>query len=1165
MAEEVYRIEIPVSVDDRSEPALSNVERKVSNFDRTVDRTQRQLERLNRTKWQLAVHVADRATAVLAAIGVRIRAFAGKTYRVTVRVLDYATRPLRMIGRMLSSTAGMLGVGLTLGGAAYGLFNMIQTAAKFEQSMANVRAVTNANAKEFASLNQRAKELGASMPFTASQVADAMGYLGMAGFTTQQILYGIGPTLLLASAGQMDLAESADIASNVLSGMRMEVSQLERVVDVMARTAATSNTNISQLGGALSYAAPAAADAGVSIEQVSAAIGVLSSSGIQGERAGTAMRMMLLQLNNASSPAAKKLKEMGLNLWDAQGAFKGIIPFMEQVESKGLRLADVANTFGTETAGAASILLNMGSSGFEAYVQQLENAQGAAELMASIQEDTLLGSVRKLSSAWEGISISLGMQAVPAMRAWIDRVSDAVSKGNGLAELVGGKINNVFAKLLDIMDSQAWNNVGVFGKLKLVWDEVVVKPFNEWWSGGGREKVVEAAAKIGSVMGGTLGSFMMGLFGISSKDVNVEGGVFVEAGSTAGRAFLESFLEAFDAGKIAAKAKEAFFNIQPTWLGGETKSGAGQALALLFDAWMLTKITKMLRGPYKATKWAIQRVRGGSAAAEVATAAAARTTATAADTATRSPWYRRWLSGSKGAATTTAAAAETAASSPWYQRWFGGSKGTTAVPSSAGPAANLPQNYQAAGKQFWNNMPLDRVHSRDEVVRMANAGQLSRFNELEQAFSATPSSKSGWWSKLFKGGGGRGLGILSRTVGKLAIPLSIGLDAANIASAESGTERNRAIGGTVGGWGGFAAGAAGGAALGSVIPGLGTAVGGLIGGILGSLGGGAIGDWIGSKGEDISRWFSSTLWPSLKDGASATWTWISDTGPQAIARGVGFAVGYIGDTLFNGEWWNEKWNGVKDWAANTWESAKDIWNNTRETIGETVFNGEWWAEKWNGVKDWAATTWESAKDIWNSARDAINDTLFNGEWWNSKWENVKGWASSAWESIKGGWGKFWDKVGGAFKEGREAGQQAAGGAKAYARGGMITRPHLGLVGEAGPEVIIPLSAAMRGRGLELWQQAGQLLGATPYAQGGFVGSTPISLDSPSLGRVGALNMRPSVNVGGIKLGDVNVTFELKSDDQNVMQTIRQNIHEIADDVGDIFAREIESRTANSVW
>jgi TP901 family phage tail tape measure protein len=1098
MAEEVYRIEIPVSVEDRSEPALSNVERKVSSFDKTVSRTRQQLDRMNRTRWQLALHVADHATRVLTAIGTRVRAMVGRTYRITVRVLDYATRPLRMIGRMVSSTAGMLGIGLTVGAAAFGLVGMIQTAAQFEQSMANVRAVTNANVQEFDALNKRAKELGASMPFTASQVADAMGYLGMAGFNTQQILDGIGPTLLLASAGQMDLAESADIASNVLSGMRMEVAQLERVVDVMAKTAATSNTNVSQLGNALSYAAPAAADANVSIEQVSAAIGLLSSSGIQGERAGTAMRMMLLQLNNASSPAAKKLKELGLNLWDAQGAFKGIVPFMEQVEQKGLRLADVANAFGTETAGAASILLNTGSAGFEEYVKQLENAQGAAELMASIQEDTLLGSMRKLSSAWEGIAISLGFQAVPAMRAWIDRVTEAISQGNGLAEIVGGKINDVFARLLDIMDSPAWQNANLFGKMKLVWDEIVVKPFEEWWNGGGRERVIEASERIGALMGGTLGSFLMGLFGITADNVDQDASVFVEAGSTAGRSFLAAFLEAFDAGEIAKKAMEAFFNIQPTWLGGNTSNGMGQALVLLLDAWLLTKVAKILKGPYDLTR-SITRKRGGGAGPDVPTAGTAASTTraatTAADATPRTPWYRRLFGGRTAAATTAATVA------------------MSTIPR--GPTANIPQNYRPAGARFWDNIPLDRVHSRDEVVRMANAGQLQRYNDLEKAFGGPVAQKTPWWQRLLPKGGGRGMGLVSRTLGRVALPLGIGLDAANIATAAPGQERNRVVGGTVGGWGGFAAGAAGGAALGSVIPGLGTAIGGLIGGIIGGLGGGAIGEWIGGQFDQLGD-IARDAWDGVKRIAGDTWNWISDTAPQAIARGIGFAVGYIGDTLFSGEWWSEKWAAVQAWSDESWQSAQETWNNVMTAIG---------------------------------------DTIFSGEWWKSKWSAVEGWASSAWESIKGGWNRFWGKVSSAFSEGKEAGQAAA----AYANGGFVNRPHLGLVGEAGPEAIIPLSARMRNRGLDLWERAGRMLGVQPYAFGGIVGAAAAPVFAP----VAPLGVSSGKGLT-INLGGIHISISVDGDGKDVIEAIREHIPEIAEEITDIIGGELDEHTSNSV-
>jgi hypothetical protein len=692
---------------------------------------------------------------------------------------------------------------------------------------------------------------------------------------------------------------------------------------------------------------------------------------------------------------------------------------------------------------------------------------------------------------------------------WLDKNQDKIERWGNMfekaaqegADWVLRKLEKAFGYIRrQYLDNPEFNKLDFGGKIRFIFDDLN-RLFMEWWQAKGQQQVKNISRKIGAALGGALGGFIMTALGAADPNSQIAESPFIQAGATAGHAFLESFLEAFDAAKIAKKAADAFMNMQPTWLGGETSSPTGQALALLLDAWLIAKVGKLLKGPFKAVRTVSRWAKGGAAAETAATATAVaattRTAATTADTVTRTPWY---------------------------QRWFGGLKGSSPAPlpstTNAGPAAILPQGYRPAGARFWENIPLDRVYSRDEIVRMANAGQLQRFNDLEKAFGGPITPKKSWWQKLIpKGGGSRGLGFLSRTVGKLAIPLSLGLDTVSIAAAAPGTERNRAIGGTVGGWGGFAAGAAAGAAIGSVVPGLGTAIGGTIGGIVGSLAGGAVGEWIGSKGKEISQWFSGTLWPSLKSGASDTWNWISDTAPQAIAKGIGFAVGYIGETLFNGEWWAEKWNGVREWAASTWENAKEIWNSTREAIG---------------------------------------DTLFNSEWWNAKWDNVKSWASGAWESIKSGWGKFWDKVSNAFEEGRQAGQAAAG-AKAYAWGGFITRPHFGLVGEAGPEVIIPLSPGMRNRGRELWEQAGQMLGMRPFAYGGIVGapSTPVFAPAAPLSSPGFAGI-------SLHLGGVHFSITVDGGGSDVIDAIRQHADEIADEIADRIGARLDSVNSNSV-
>lgn len=1056
MAEEVYRIEIPVMVDDQSEPALSNVERKVSRFDETVEKTRKRLDGMNRSRWQLAIHAVDRASNVIRQVGAYARRMAGGTYRITVRVLDLATRPLRAIVRGMTSTLGLLGIGA---GGIGGIVIPIGLADDFTQAQIGfetmLKSVDKAN-----ELMAQVQQFATDTPFSSKDVIEQAKGLLVRGFNADEIIP------MLTKIG------------NVAAGLGGGSETIERIVYALGQ--------MRSLGR-------------VSAEDMNQ----LADANVQAWRyIAEGMGMSIAQV--------RKLSEQGL--LPADQAIQHILKGMEEFDGMMTKTAN-------------------------------RTARGLADqIMEAFSTNVLLKWGRGLQSAV--------IPRLQKVNEWLENNDDKLARwGDTLektakegADWVLRRLENAFSYIQRrYLDNPEFNRLDFAGKIRFIFADLN-DLFMEWWQGTGQAQVEKISGKIGAAIGGGLGGFIMAALGAADPNSNLNESPFIQAGATAGRSFLEAFLEAFDAGKIAEKAKDAFLNLQPTWLGGETSSPVGQALALMLDAWLISKVGKLLKGPFKAVRTVTRWARGGAAAETTAatTAAATRTTVTAAETATRTPWY---------------------------QRWFGGPKGAVSTPpipaTSAGPAANLPQGYRPAGTKFWDNIPLDHTYSRDDVVRMANGGQLGRLNDLEKAFGGPTAPKTSWWQKLIpKGGGGRGLGLLSRTVGKLAIPLSVGLDVANIASAEAGTERNRAIGGTIGGWGGFAAGAAGGAAIGSVVPGLGTAVGGLIGGILGGLGGGAIGDWIGSKGEDISRWFKSTLWPSLKDGVNATWTWISDTGPQAIAKGVGFAVGYIGDTLFNGDWWGEKWAAVEAWSNASWERSKETWNNAVAAIESTIFNGEWWAEKWQGVQDWAANTWEGAKDIWNNARDAINDSLFNGEWWQSKWDNVKGWASNAWESIKGGWGKFWDKVGGAFQEGKEAGQQAAAGAKAYARGGFVTTPHIGLVGEAGPEAIIPLSAGKRDRGLDLWERAGRMLGVRPFAFGGIVGAisapeapmfAPIAPMAPAGGGL-------TINVGGIQFS-INVEG---GDGQSVIDAIREHGDEIADEIAGKIADRLDESTNNSV-
>lgn len=300
-------------------------------------------------------------------------------------------------GAAAQRTGRMLTMGLTLPILGFGVM-AVKTAADFESSMNRVRAITNATEAEFRQLNNLARELGATTKFSAQEAAEGMAFLSMAGFEVNQVIGAMPGLLDLASAGQLDLARAADIASNVLQGFRLEVSQTGQVVDVLAATSSSANTDIEQLGLAMSYAAPISAGLGVSIEMAASAIGALSDAGIQGSRAGRSFMQVLIQLTSEAD-------KMGVNLYDAQGNMRNFGDIIDDIAAKGFRTAEIMDMFGARAGPALEILLDRGGEGLRRFATDLEGAGGTAERMSKQQMEGLKGSILELRSAFQELQL----------------------------------------------------------------------------------------------------------------------------------------------------------------------------------------------------------------------------------------------------------------------------------------------------------------------------------------------------------------------------------------------------------------------------------------------------------------------------------------------------------------------------------------------------------------------------------------------------------------------------------------------------------------------------------------------------------------------------------------------------------------------------------------
>jgi TP901 family phage tail tape measure protein len=324
--------------------------------------------------------------------------------------------------------------------------------AAFDNQMSAVAAVSEATSVEMEQLRRKAADLGSTTRYTAAESAQAMTFLGQAGFRASQILEGVADTLSLASAGELGLGRAAEIATSTLNGFQLAVSEMDRVTNVMAKTAAVSNASIEDLGTALSYAAPNAVMFGSTIEEVSAAVALMSNAGIKGERAGTAMRGAFLRLASPTLKAQGALDQLGVSVIGTDGNMRNIVDiFHDLAKATNLdptalqklstvtvdnesALADLMDTadavsasnlsalkaiFSTEgISGAAAILSNVDQ--LDQLVASLQSAEGAAENMAKVMENNLQGSFRAFASAVEAVQIGFIEPITPLIRSVVD-------------------------------------------------------------------------------------------------------------------------------------------------------------------------------------------------------------------------------------------------------------------------------------------------------------------------------------------------------------------------------------------------------------------------------------------------------------------------------------------------------------------------------------------------------------------------------------------------------------------------------------------------------------------------------------------------------------------------------------------------------------------------
>lgn len=296
----------------------------------------------------------------------------------------------------------------------------------FDDSMRKVKATSGATGKEFNLLRDKALEMGAKTKFSASESAEALQYMSLAGWDTKDMLNGIDGVMQLAAASGEDLGQVSDIVTDGLSAFGLKAKDSSHFADVLAQTSSKANTDVSGLGEAFKYVAPVAGSFGFSVEDTSIALGLMANSGVKASQAGTALKSMMTKLAKPTGEAKKTMESLGISITDSEGKMLPFRDIMDQLRgslgglSKAQQSAAVKTLFGQEAMSGILPIINASDEDYQKLTKSIDNSTGASKRMSDEMEGGIGGSIRKMKSALESMAISIGDVLAPHIRRAAD-------------------------------------------------------------------------------------------------------------------------------------------------------------------------------------------------------------------------------------------------------------------------------------------------------------------------------------------------------------------------------------------------------------------------------------------------------------------------------------------------------------------------------------------------------------------------------------------------------------------------------------------------------------------------------------------------------------------------------------------------------------------------
>lgn len=368
-----------------------------------------------------------------------------------------AEKGLKATGAILAGTATAIGA---IGAAS------VKVGSDFEASMSKVAAISGATGDDLKALTDKAKEMGATTKFSASESADALQYMAMAGWKTEDMLNGLEGIMNLAAASGEDLATTSDIVTDALTAFGLSAEDSTHFADVLAQASSNANTNVGMMGETFKYVAPVAGALGYTAEDTALAIGLMANSGIKASQAGTSLRSIMSRMAKPTKEVQGAMDKLGVSLTDSNGNMKSLNEVMGDLRNgfAGLSEAEAAEMAaalgGQEAMSGLLAIVNASDDDFDKLSDAIYSCDGAAKRMADTMNDNLQGQITILKSGLEGLGISLyeNMEAplkevVKEAQNMVQQLQDAFNNG-GLDEVVS-RVGDIFAQIVEKAASAA--------------------------------------------------------------------------------------------------------------------------------------------------------------------------------------------------------------------------------------------------------------------------------------------------------------------------------------------------------------------------------------------------------------------------------------------------------------------------------------------------------------------------------------------------------------------------------------------------------------------------------------------------------------------------------------------------------------------------------------